>query len=115
MCSGINTKCASMFSHFSRALISIYNRTLQFALYTNFHCNTQTHTVYTHKGSTFAVLYYIHVAANCSYLNIPILTPQKGVIFTLYPYFWKNLSVVLYRKFRNIPILKIFLSFVPIS
>ena len=39
--------------------------------------------------------------------NIPILTPQKGrkrVIFTTCPYFCKNLSVVMYRKFRNIPI-----------
>ena len=34
--------------------------------------------------------------------------PQMARFFTLYPYFLKNLSVVMYRKFRNVPIFKDF-------
>ena len=53
------------------------------------------------------------IPANCSCFDrkIPILTLQKGrksMIFTMYPYFCKNLSVVMYRKFRDIPIFEDF-------
>ena len=53
----------------------------------------------------------IHVLANCPYLigTVPILTQEKGrekSDFIICSYFCKNLPVVMYRKFRNVPILK---------
>ena len=39
--------------------------------------------------------------------TVPILTPKGGGgHFTICPYFCKNLSVVMYRKFRNVPIFR---------
>ena len=51
------------------------------------------------------------ILANCSYLigTVPILTQEKGrkkSDFIMCSYFCKNLPVVMYRKFRNVPIFK---------
>ena len=53
------------------------------------------------------------ILANCPYLigTVPILTQEKvgkRSNFTTCPYFCKNLSVVMYRKFRNVPIFEDF-------
>ena len=50
----------------------------------------------------------MYILANCPFLTgiVPIL-PQEKVgkrsNFTTCPYFGKSLSVVMYRKFRNVP------------
>ena len=54
---------------------------------------------------------YKCILANCSYLigTVPILTQEKGrkkSDFIMCSYICKNLPVVMYRKFRNIPIFK---------
>ena len=51
------------------------------------------------------------ILANCSYLigTVPILTQEKGrkkSNFIMCSYFCKNLPVVMYRKFWNVPIFK---------
>ena len=54
------------------------------------------------------------IPANCPYLigTVPIFTIKKGgggvgrSNFTLCPYFYTNLSVVMYRKSRNVPVFK---------
>ena len=51
---------------------------------------------------------YQYILANCSYLigTVPILTQEKGrknSDFIMCSYFCKNLPVVMYRKFRNVP------------
>ena len=51
------------------------------------------------------------ILANCSYLigTVPILTQEKGrkkSNFIMCSYICKNLPVVMYRKFRNVPIFK---------
>ena len=56
---------------------------------------------------------YKCILANCPYLigTVPIFTQEKvgkRSDFTMCPYFCKNLSVVIHRKFRNVPIFKDF-------
>ena len=51
------------------------------------------------------------ILANCPYLigTVPILTQEKGrkkSDFIMCSYFCKNLPVVMYRKFMNVPIFK---------
>ena len=55
--------------------------------------------------------WYNTILANSSYLigTVPILTQEKGrkkSDFIMCSYFCKNLPVVMYRKFRNVPILR---------
>ena len=66
----------------------------------------------------------IYIPVNCPYLivTVPILTPpppQKKKWgegdFIVCPYFCKHMSIEMYMEFRNVPIFKIFLPFVPIS
>ena len=58
-------------------------------------------------------IFIIHtcILANCSYYigTVPFLTQKKGrkkSDFIMCSYFCKNLPVVMYRKFRNVPIFK---------
>ena len=58
------------------------------------------------------------ILANCPYLigTVPNFTQEKvgkRNYFAMCPYFCKNLSVVMYRKFRNVPIFKDFPSICP--
>ena len=58
------------------------------------------------------------ILANCPYLigTVPILTQEKvgkWSNFTTCPYCCKNLSVVMYRKFRNVPIFEDFSPICP--
>ena len=60
---------------------------------------------------TLAVEVAVAILANCSYLigTVPILTQQKGrkkSDFIMCYYFCQNLPVVMYKKFRNVPIFK---------
>ena len=60
----------------------------------------------------------MHILANCPYLigTVPILTQEKvwkRSNFTTCPYFCKDLSVVMYRKFRNVPIFEDFSPICP--
>ena len=65
-----------------------------------------------------SLLYDEIILANCPYLigTVPILTQEKvgkRSNFTTCPYFCKNLSVVMYRKFRNVPIFEDFSPICP--
>ena len=68
-------------------------------------------------STLFCVLFHV-ITVTLPYLpTVPILTPhppikKKGGDFTMCPYFCKNLSVIMYRKFRNVP--NIFKDFPPI-
>ena len=67
---------------------------------------------------TFVLQWFLHTCQlslfnrNCPYFD-PRKRVKKKSYLTMCPYFCKNLSLVMYRKFRNVPIFKIFLPFVP--
>ena len=69
------------------------------------HAKTNAATIFACRA-----IFYACIPANCPYLigTIPILTKAKSKKkecgFTMCPYFCWNLSMVMYRKFRNVPI-----------
>ena len=61
----------------------------------------------------FMVQWNLVITSNCPYLigTVPIFTQEKvgkRSDLIMCPYFCKNLSVVMYRKFRNVPSFKDF-------